>query len=326
MLACSAEAYALDAASMPGIGRLWLDPDMSSRTLKFWEGASHRNVCATVLGFSGTHMEDMSDILCDLKSQVPSPHANPLGDGLHRLGWVGAGWQERWHAEAHAVRGGEGKRMADFLAGRVAAARVSGKMLSVSVVGHSLGAVVATLAGFDIANFLRHRGARGKVSIYAFNPPRLGLNVSGTYSQVLEPAATQQDSALRFTLRQFTREMDPIQSVPLFMQHPNETASVSRDGECRFSAQAAGNVRVATYNDRASSRINVPSNHELPAWKSVIASGMSATDLRGLFDDDPEPAKPPEGLRIGRRQLLMKVVDLVSRRGVAPAASPDPLQ
>lgn len=327
MLACSTEAYSLDVAKVPGIGGFRLAAAWSSRTMKLWVGRSHPNVCAMVLGFSGTRMEDRGDVLCALKGQVPTPHANPLGDGLHRLGWVGSGWQERWHAEAQAVRGGEGKRMADILAGLAAQARASGKALSVSVVGHSLGATVATLAGFDIANFLSHRGERGKVSIHAFNPPRLGIQASGRYLQAFEAAAMQQDGALQLSLRQFTRELDPVQSLPFFMQHAGWTAGVSRGDEYRHAAQAASHVRVATYNDRASSRIDLSGNHELSDWKSVFVSDMSAASLRRLFvDDEPKPAGPPDGLRFGRRQLLLKVMRLLPGQGVRPAAPQDPPQ
>lgn len=179
MRACAGEAYTADLGKVSDVGQLRFAAEMSSPTLKCWESASRHDVQAVVVAFSGTRMEEADDLLCDLKSQMAHPHINPLDRRLPQLGHVGAGWQERWQAEALARRG-DGQHMAEILAGYAAAARERRQPLSVSVVGHSLGAVVATLASFDIANFLGTSGAHGKVSTYAFNPPRLGLKVSKT--------------------------------------------------------------------------------------------------------------------------------------------------
>lgn len=185
MRACAGEAYTADLEKIPDVGRLRFAAELSTPTLKCWESASHRDVLAVVVGFSGTRMEEADDLLCDLKSQIAHPHVNPLDGRLPQLGHVGAGWQERWQAEARARRGG-GLHLADILAGYVATARERRQQLSVSVVGHSLGAVVATLASFDMANYLGASGANGKVSTYAFNPPRLGLKgVEDAYRRAL---------------------------------------------------------------------------------------------------------------------------------------------
>lgn len=309
MRACAGEAYTADLGKVSDVGQLRFAAEMSSPTLKCWESASRHDVQAVVVAFSGTRMEEADDLLCDLKSQMAHPHINPLDRRLPQLGHVGAGWQERWQAEALARRGDD-QHMAEILAGYAAAARERRQPLSVSVVGHSLGAVVATLASFDIANFLGTSGAHGKVSTYAFNPPRLGLKgVEDTYRRALASLAGPQEGALRFTLRQFTRNMDPIQSVPLFMQHPDWADGTHRGRGGTYAAEARGGVRIVTYNDEAASRVNLSLNHELSLWKTAIASGMSDAALHSLFDGRPKPGPGAEALRMSRRRFFLSLVD-----------------
>ncbi len=309
MRACAGEAYTADLGRVPDVGRLRFAAEMSTPTLKCWESVSHRDVLAVVVGFSGTRMEEADDLLCDLKSQIAHPHTNPLDSRLPQLGHVGAGWQERWQAEALARRG-DSRHMAEILVGYVATARQRRQPLSVSVVGHSLGAVVATLASFDIANFLGASGANGKISTYAFNPPRLGLKgVEDTYRRALASLAMPQEGALRFTLRQFTRNMDPIQSVPFFMQHPDWADGTHRDRGDAHVALAPGGVRIVTYTDEAASRVNLSLNHELSLWKTAIASGMSDAALQSLFDGRPKPEPGAGAPRLSRRRFLLSLVD-----------------
>ncbi len=320
MRACAGEAYTADLGKIPDVGRLRFAAELSTPTLKCWESASHRDVLAVVVGFSGTRMEEADDLLCDLKSQIAHPHVNPLDGRLPQLGHVGAGWQERWQAEARARRGG-GLHLADILAGYVATARERRQQLSVSVVGHSLGAVVATLASFDMANYLGASGANGKVSTYAFNPPRLGLKgVEDAYRRALASRAASGDGPLRFTLRQFTRDMDPIQSVPFFMQHPDWTDGARRGQSGACVVEARGGVRIVTYNDGAASRVNLPLNHELSLWKTAIASGISDAALQSLFDGHPKPASGAEAPRLSRRRFFLSLVDGAAEQPVRARA------
>ncbi|MHA6822809.1 XopAP family type III secretion system effector [Ralstonia pseudosolanacearum] len=320
MRACAGEAYTADLGQVPHVGQLRFAGELSTPTLKCWESVAHRDVLAVVVGFSGTRMEETEDLLCDLKSQIAHPHVNPLDGRLPRLGHVGAGWQERWQAEALARRGG-GLRMAEILAGYAATARERRQPLSVSVVGHSLGAVVATLASFDIANFLGASGVHGQVSTYAFNPPRLGrTGVEDTYRSALARLAAPQEGALRFTLRQFTRHMDPIQSVPFFMQHPDWAEGGHRGRGGAYAAEARGGVRIVTYNDEAASRVNLSLNHELSLWKTAIASGMSDAALHSLFDGRPKPEPEAEAPRLSRRRFFLSLVDGVPAQRVPGVA------
>ncbi|GKT20803.1 XopAP family type III secretion system effector [Acidovorax sp. SUPP3334] len=266
------QAYTVDFDEITGRGGLRFCVDQSSAATKCWDNLEHPQVLAVVLGFAGTRIEDSEDLICDIKSQIPQFHANPLDPGLPGLGRVGGGWQDRWHAEALAPRA-DGLDLASLLMRYARMAQDSGKALSVSVVGHSLGAAVATLASFDIAHFLDASGARGKVSTYAFNPPRLGMEaVAHRY------AAPRSQGGMAFALRQFTRTLDPIQSVPLLMHHPGWV-----DSPQPGTYSAPDNPQVVTYQDRWADRINLSSNHELPKWQPVIASDMRAADLAHLF-------------------------------------------
>ncbi|GKS92681.1 lipase [Acidovorax sp. SUPP2539] len=284
------QAYTVDFAEITGRGGMRFAADQSSAATKCWDHLEHPQVLAVVLGFAGTRMEDPDDLLCDLKSQIPRAHANPLAAGLPDLGRVGSGWQERWQAEAMAPRA-NGLDLGGLLMRYAGMARDSGKTLSVSVVGHSLGAAVATLASFDIAHFLDANGARGKVSTYAFNPPRLGMEaVAQRY------IAPKTAGGMAFALRQFTRSLDPIQSMPMLMHHPGWAAS-PRPG----TYSAAGNPQVVTYQDRWADRINLSANHELPQWQPVIASAMHPSDLEHLFGAVAQqvPAPPPRPEALG---------------------------
>lgn len=266
------QAYTVAFDEITGRGGMRFAADQSSAATKCWENLEHPQILAVVLGFAGTRMEDPDDLMCDLKSQIPRPHANPLASGLPDLGRVGGGWQERWHAEALAPRA-DGLDMAALLMRYAQMAADGGKTLSVSVVGHSLGAAVATLASFDIAHFLDANGARGKVSTYAFNPPRLGMEaVARRYT------APKAGGGMAFALRQFTRALDPIQSMPMLMHHPGWAASPQPGTYC-----AAGNPRIVTYQDRWADRVNLSANHELPRWQPVIADAMHASDLDRIF-------------------------------------------
>ncbi|MDA8446689.1 XopAP family type III secretion system effector [Paracidovorax valerianellae] len=282
MLDFAGQAYTVAPDEVTGRSGMRFAADKSSLATKCWESVEHPNVLAVVLGFAGTRMDDPDDLMCDLKSQIPRAHSNPLSADLPNLGPVGSGWQERWQAEALAPRP-NGQCLADLLIQYADMARQSGKTLSISVVGHSLGAAVATLASFDIAHFLDANGACGKVSTYAFNPPRLG-----TGSVVEQYAAPSANGGMAFTLRQFTRALDPIQSVPMFMHHPGWVDSSQPGTHCVES-----NSQVVTYQDRWADRLNLSANHELPRWEPVIASSMRNSDLGKIFNapDGPWPAQ-----------------------------------
>ncbi|HET7863241.1 MAG TPA: lipase family protein, partial [Burkholderiaceae bacterium] len=325
------EAYAADLAAVPPIGKLRPVVQMSSPRLKLWEG-SDGSVLAVVLGFSGTRMKAAEDLLCNAKSQVARPHVNVFGRHLPRLGDLGSGWQEWWWSEALRPRQG-GVGLKDLLAHYAGAARACGKALSVSLVGHSLGAAVATLAGYDMTHFLRAEGAIGKLSIYAFNPPRLGpRDIEARYMRGLAcngpedaPAGVQrpgqpampEGGLLRFSLRQFTRTLDPFQSMPLFMHHPHWPRHADRDPASAHWSGGQGCAHFATCTDHAVSNVNLPLNHELSDWGDYFASRVEEKMLASLFGAPSEHAVAFNAPLLSRRELWASIF-LSRKRGKNP--------
>ncbi len=278
MRALSGHAYTEDSSRIPAVGGLVFESTWSTPALRCWQGAT-QDAEVLVLAFSGTRMDDRKDLLCDFSSQWTRPHRNPFGDHLPALGAVGMGWQDRWHEEARASRAG-GRTLRSLLATSAADARDAGRMLSVSVTGHSLGAAVGILAGVDIANFLRHKEIDGQVSTYAFNPPRIAPDgIEGRFQEALE-LRLGSNPGMRFALRQFVREQDPIQSMPLGMRHP----AWSHLQGSRVHRTDLAHAMIATCADRPASRWNPAANHDLSPWKQAIGQGMSASELRALFD------------------------------------------
>ncbi|AVS81311.1 lipase [Paracidovorax avenae] len=277
MRALSGHAYTEDASRIPSVGGLGFESAWSTPALRCWKGAT-QDAEVLVLAFSGTRMDDRKDLLCDFSSQWTRPHRNPFGDHLPALEAVGMGWQDRWHEEARASRA-EGRSLRSLLAASAADARNVGRLLSVSVTGHSLGAAVGILAGVDIANFLRHREIDGQVSTYAFNPPRIAPDgIEGRFKEALE-LRLGSGPGMRFALRQFVREQDPIQSMPLGMPHP----AWSHPQGSRVARMDLAHAVIATCTDRPASRWNPAVNHDLSPWKEAIGRGMSGSELRSLF-------------------------------------------
>ena len=225
MRACAGEAYTADLAAVADIGGLHLDAPMSTPRLKRWEGATD-DAIVVVLGFSGTRL-DANDLLCDIKSQITQPHVNMLDERLPTLGKVGAGWQEWWQSEAQLPRT-DGAVMKDVLTRYAYRARDS-----------------------------------GKVSVYAFNPPRLGRAGIETLYTLYMDTLKSEHSALRFSLRQFGRELNPIQSTPLFMHHPHWEHDSDADAERAGSTSCDCFAQFVTATDQPASMINLADNHEL---------------------------------------------------------------
>lgn len=310
MRTCAGEAYTSDLAAVPDIGKLRFDAGRSSPRLKLWEGSSD-DVLTVVLGFSGTRMEEVDDLLCDVKSQLSRQHVNMLDERLPTLGQVAVGWQDWWHAEARQPRGA-GDGMKEVLARYADIARESGKALSISLSGHSLGAAAATLAGFDIAHFLRATGGNGKVSVYAFNPPRMGPK--GIEIQYMNTLKSEQ-SPLRFSLRQFTRALDPIQSTPLFMHHPHWNHDAGRG-----AAGEDGSAQFVTCTAPAANNVNLAVNHDLALWRDYFASNFGKAELQTIFEPPKAPAVASDATHISRRQLLSAML----MRRQAPPQPPPP--
>ncbi|PPU97878.1 lipase [Xanthomonas hyacinthi] len=295
MRACAGEAYTVDLAAVPDIGRLRFDAPMSTHRLKLWEGSTDDTV-VVALGFSGTRLDDANDLLCDVRSQIAQPHVNTFDARLPTLGKVGAGWQEWWQSEARQPRR-DGAVMKQVLTRYSELARDSGKALSISLSGHSLGAAAATIAGFDIAHFLRAAGASGKVSVYAFNPPRLGqAGIETLYVDTLR----SEKSSLRFTLRQFARALDPVQSTPLFMHHPHWHHDAGADSDRAGSVSGDRFAQFVTCIDSPASSVNPAENHELLPWRDYFLSTIEQAELQRIFAPVQVPPASAEGSRVSR--------------------------
>ncbi len=269
--------YTEDAGCIPPVAGLDFAPEWSTPALRCWKSAT-QEAQVLVLAFTGTRMDDRRDLLCDASSQWTRPHRNPFGEHFPSLGPVGTGWQDRWDTEARASRA-ERRTLRTLLTTSAAEARTAGRVLSVSVTGHSLGAAVGILAGLDIANFLRHKDVDGQVSMYAFNPPRIAApGIEMRFQEALE-LRLGGHPGMRFALRQFVREQDPIQSMPLRMSHPGWPQPQGDRMQCTDLAHAT----ITTYTDQPFSRWNPAANHDLEPWKEAIGHGMSPSDLRALF-------------------------------------------
>ncbi|AVS70744.1 hypothetical protein C8247_10130 [Paracidovorax avenae] len=236
--------------------------------------APPRNVAHPPGGIDLTQVDLGRALAC-----VDLPTAPVEGGGhVPALGAVGMGWKDRWHEEARASRA-EGRTLRSLLAASAADARNAGRLLSVSVTGHSLGAAVGILAGVDIANFLRHKEIDGQVSTYAFNPPRIAPDgIERRFKEALE-LRLGSSPGMRFALRQFVREQDPIQSMPLGMRHP----AWSHPQGSRVARMDLAHAVIATCTDRPASRWNPAVNHDLSPWKEAIGRDMSGGELRSLF-------------------------------------------
>ncbi|MCP1121625.1 lipase family protein [Robbsia andropogonis] len=276
MRMCAGEAYAVTTDSVAMVEGLTLCTNRSTAAMKVWEATTHPDTLVVVFGFAGTRMTDMEDIRCDLNAQITQKHRNPLGDDLPSLGAIGSGWLQRWHAAARAIGPGE-RPIVELLEHYAHMARKDAKTLRISIAGHSLGAAVGTLAGFDIATFLRTQGVKGSVSAYAFNPPRLGPEgIGATYRNAWSKAG---DGTMDLTLRQLTRSLDPIQSLPMFMEHPHWSGDVGG----MIASHSAEGLMLYTYNDSAVDRLSVGANHDIGPWQKVIASDMRVEALLTLF-------------------------------------------
>jgi predicted lipase len=82
--------------------------------------------------------------------------------------------------------------------------------VEVNVVGHSLGGVVAELAGLDIEEYLHRNTTNYEVNVVAFNPPRLGnQKLVDEYRSRLKARPRQ------FRISVFTREGDIVDDLPV---------------------------------------------------------------------------------------------------------------
>jgi hypothetical protein len=148
-----------------------------------------------------------TDIRTDISSQFfKTRHHNPLVPD-HSVGRVGAGWAARWYNVANMRNDVNHEVFKDYI--RAIAMQSHHHHIEVNVVGHSLGAVVAELAGFDIEEYFHRNGINYEVNVVAFNPPKLGSeDLVDEYRRRLKARPD------RFRISVFTREGDVVDDVP----------------------------------------------------------------------------------------------------------------
>jgi hypothetical protein len=179
------------------------------------------NLTRVIIAFRGTVKPDIAhpfsswtDTGTDVKSQFFTiNYMNQLIENdpdANRFGKVGLGWAIRWGAALNAKDDALRKLIERDI---VAYTRI--KHVEINVVGHSLGGVVAELAGLDIEEYLRHHAANFEVNVVAFNPPRLGAQeLVDEYRRRLQARPHQ------FRISVFTRQGDVVDDLPVSIRIP----------------------------------------------------------------------------------------------------------
>jgi hypothetical protein len=208
--------YANNIRSLRSLPTMTIDSALTDDTkVTTFLDASDPNVARMIIAFRGTvhptftaPLSNWTDIVVDLSSQfVKVDHHNPLPVLTPIYGRVGGGWETRWHQVAAEMNNREMTRVLQLIAD---ASRNTGQRVEINVVGHSLGGVVAELAGFDIEEFMRFKGANYEVNVVAFNPPKLGSR-----DFVNEYRKRLKERPDRFRISVFTREGDLVDDVPI---------------------------------------------------------------------------------------------------------------
>jgi len=185
-----------------------------------------------LIAFAGTQLSfsHPGDLGRDLESQAVIEHENPLFEHsdvdtsslpvelvANTTGSVGRGWEARWRSQLKEANAANLYKVIKLLSSADTYAPANARTLTVTVVGHSLGAAVAELAAYDIYDYLLAKGIRFRVRVVAFNPPKLGTEafVDGYRYRLL-----QGPEAPSFVLSQFSRSYDPVPKVPLLLSHP----------------------------------------------------------------------------------------------------------
>ena len=184
-----------------------------------------------VLAFRGT--ASFADAIADAKSESKVEHSNPLsgkadtGVFLHsgKKGNVGRGWTARWKEQV-AANGGKLKSILEQMVALDSpsmsthgGAQTGPQQFDVLVVGHSLGAVTAQLAAFDIYQFFDDKFDEFAVRVTAFNPPKLG---DSAMTRIYQKALLGASSA-HFMSATFSRSGDLVHNVPKGLLHINES-------------------------------------------------------------------------------------------------------
>jgi hypothetical protein len=192
-----------------------LDLTRASRVTTYIDAHSLDRV-RIIIAFRGTvhptftsPISNWTDIGTDISSQFfKKKHRNPLLP-TQPVGRSGAGWETRWHNVANMKDDMNHDVFKDFIRD-IAMESHRNRHMEINVVGHSLGGVVAELAGLDIEEYMRNAGMTYEVNVVAFNPPKLGSqDLVDEYRRRLK---AQPD---KFRISVFTREGDAVDDFPL---------------------------------------------------------------------------------------------------------------
>ncbi len=216
----------------PGVGDMHgykFAPQASTNVMKFYYQPGTQQV-TLLFAFSGT--KSLGDWGRDFEAQLPVYNYNPLS-GSRKIHTTAHGFQTRWVNQAQNKNAGDtpqdGWTVLRRLQDAVADVGPNG-IVRVIVVGHSLGGAAAELAGYSIAEWLKGQPVRQKVWVYAFNTPRIGFHtnplrnsLSWYQDALVEGGACADPGEYQvgygrgkrcLILRQFSRKLDPIASMP----------------------------------------------------------------------------------------------------------------
>jgi hypothetical protein len=301
------DAYLL-MSTMPNTscGKYLLVPDRSTDTMKVW-AESDLAKRHYVIGFAGTRFPNLGDIARNIESVLGSQtrqsvmtiFANPPGLILN-------GFWDRWATQVNE------KGIRDKLnqwANETAVDQVNNPSLSLDIdlVGHSLGAAVATIGAIEISNWGNFERAPSGwsgipvdnifVRAFVFNPPRTGNpDYASSYARTIA------DPTRRLKLYEFTVTSDLVQSGNFGRQHPFWNPDVP-DATTNGSDQPAASLEMGycpQYNvvrnpegaNDIQKFLNFLINHNLTRWQQNILD-MPASHIDCMNGEKAPVVEPP---------------------------------
>lgn len=263
----------------------------SNAEVKIWTPSAAKLTKAThipiIISFRGT--SNLKDWGANLKNMVSitSPK-NPLDATVKPvLSGVGKGWDDRWRSNAGSIK----DVLMDY-------AKHTDKSLRVFVVGHSLGSVTATVAGFDIENWLEEamikgtvKNPRAKVSVFGFNQPKAGKSATRSIYQdeMYLKRSCKTTSVKRVCLQyhRFYRGNDFVNVLPpgysnIWYNTKNDGVDIPADGGTH-NAQHLGYCPMV-WAKAAAAVWNITGNHSLAKWRDNFKE-INSAHLKCMLPD-----------------------------------------
>jgi hypothetical protein len=274
-----------------------------------------------VLSFTGTHKK--SDWIRNIQSQflVYPFHTNPM-TGKYQYGAISAGWTDRWLSQATKVRKAPAGTIVSRMKEHAQAAENAGEQLVVYVVGHSLGAAVSDVAGYDISEWLRLDKAKLKqeVVVASFNMPRYGYSDSRDpyKSRMLSDCTGPTAGRACLTRWAMTRDFDPVQSIPVALPLSSydqilwQTSTAEpqrrqiRTGGFPFSKTHTLSYCPQFYAPRVTGNpVEAVKNHDYLQWEADVSTKLSASHLLCMFRAPGLRALPPSSPVVDARRYTV---------------------